>query len=99
MLKSTFETPRIILCFAEILSEMQKLIPDIKPEGASDAVYACFHHVNRTYLYNVVIKQQPKAMALHNGDIMSTVWTTARNKRIEDLLILCLQKQEHCSPS
>lgn len=99
MLKFTFETSGMILYFAEILSEVQKLIHDIKLDWGSDAAYACFHQVNHTYLYNVIIKQQPKAMALHDGDIMSTVWTTARKKRIKDLLIVCLQKQERCSPS
>lgn len=29
-----------------------------------------------THLHNVVIEQQPEAMALHYGDVMSSVWTT-----------------------
>lgn len=37
MMKFTFETSGMILCFAEILSEVQKLIPDIKPDWGSDA--------------------------------------------------------------
>lgn len=38
-----------------------------------------------THLYNVIIKQQPEAVALHDGDVMSTVWATA-GKGMENLL-------------
>lgn len=37
-----------------------------------------------THLYNVIIKEQPEAVALHDGDVMPTVWATA-GKRIENL--------------
>lgn len=30
-----------------------------------------------THLYNVIIKQQPEAVALHDGDVMPMVWATA----------------------
>lgn len=36
-----------------------------------------------TYLYNVVIEQQPEAMTFHNGDVMSTVRTTGKERRSE----------------
>ena len=47
MLYFTFETSRISLCtgFAEVLSQVQQLIPGIKTELESDAVYTGFHHV------------------------------------------------------
>lgn len=31
-----------------------------------------------THLHNVIIKQQPEAVALHNGDVVPTVWATAK---------------------
>lgn len=30
----------------------------------------------QTYLYNIVIKQQPEAMTFHYSDVMTTIWTT-----------------------
>lgn len=50
------------------------------PMWAADAALAFVCPSQHTYLYDVIIKQQPKAMALHDGDIMSTVWTTAGKK-------------------
>lgn len=37
--------------------------------------------MSQTYLYDVIIEEQPKTVALHNGDIMSTIWTTATKER------------------
>lgn len=34
-----------------------------------------------TYLYNVVIKQQPEAMTFHNGDVMPAVRTTGEKMK------------------
>lgn len=33
-----------------------------------------------TYLYNVIIKQQPEVVAFHNGNVVSPVWTTEKKK-------------------
>ena len=30
--------------------------------------------VNVTHLHNVVVKQQPEAVALHDGDVVASVW-------------------------
>ncbi len=32
--------------------------------------------IYRSYLNNVIIKQQPEAMTLHDGDVMPSVWAT-----------------------
>lgn len=29
-----------------------------------------------THLHNVIIKQQPEAMTLHDGDVMTSIWPT-----------------------
>lgn len=34
-----------------------------------------------TYLYNVIIKQQPEVVAFHNGNVVSPVWTTEKTKQ------------------
>lgn len=34
-----------------------------------------------TYLYNVIIKQQPEVVAFHNGNVVSPVWTTDKTKQ------------------
>lgn len=33
-----------------------------------------------SYLNNVVVKEQPEAVTLHNGDVVSTVGTTAAQR-------------------
>lgn len=56
-------------------------------------VFFCFFV---THLYNVIIKEQPEAVALHDGDVMPTVGATA-GKGIANLLA---RSQNHlCSPS
>lgn len=48
-----------------------------KHKGAH--MYVLPHARTRTrlaYLYNVVIKQQPEVVTLHNGNVVSSVWAT-----------------------
>lgn len=42
-----------------------------------------------TYLYNVIIKQQPEVVAFHNGNVVSPVWTTGEKKK--KYFVLALQ--------
>ena len=36
----------------------------------------CFSH-----LYDVVVEQQPEAVALHDRDVVSAVWTAAERRK------------------
>lgn len=40
-----------------------------------------------TYLHNVIIKQQPEAVTLHYGDVMTSVWTTEHTQTSSESLI------------
>ncbi len=42
-----------------------------------------------TYLYNIIIKQQPEVVAFHNGDVVTPVWTT--EKKLHSVLLLQTQ--------
>lgn len=86
-----FKRSRTILCtgFAEILSWVQKLIPDTKTELGSEAVYTSFHHVI-AYLplqchHQTATKSHGSSQWWYNVHDLDH----CQKKRIEDLLLLC----------
>ena len=40
-----------------------------------------------THLHNVIIKQQPEAMALHYGDVMTSIWATEETETDSDSIV------------
>lgn len=41
------------------------------------------HTDEHTYLYNIIIKQQPEVVAFHDGDVVTPVWTTEKTQQTE----------------
>lgn len=43
--------------------------------------------VSVTHLHDVIIKQQPEAMALHYGDVMTSIWATEETETDSDSIV------------